>query len=327
MARIRKALISVSDKSGVVDLGRALVELGVELLSTGGTAKALADAGLAVTEIAKYTGFPEMLGGRVKTLHPRVHGGLLGIRDDAEHKRAMEDHQIDPIDLVVVNLYPFERTVAREGVARAEAIEQIDIGGPSMVRSAAKNHRFVGIVTDPSDYDRVVGELRDHDGELGDRLRRELALKAFQLTARYDAAIAAWMFEAERADGMTTDAFPGKQSLVADRVGELRYGENPHQQAALYHATGEPELGGVYGPMTLLWGKALSYNNVLDLDAAVGLVAEFDAPAASVIKHTNPAGCAVVVFGLMSISLNGRDKVSLRPRGSPLPIWLMLLLP
>jgi phosphoribosylaminoimidazolecarboxamide formyltransferase/IMP cyclohydrolase len=290
MARIRKALLSVSDKSGIVDLGRALVEQGVELLSTGGTCRALSDAGLPVTEIASYTGFPEMLSGRVKTLHPRVHGGLLGVRDDAEHRRAMEDHQIDPIDLVVVNLYPFEQTVARQDVGRAEAVEQIDIGGPAMVRSAAKNHRFVGIVTDPADYAGVVEDMRANGGELTERRRRALALKAFQLTARYDAAIAAWLFEAERAEGMTEEHFPGKYSLVADRMGELRYGENPHQNAAVYrYAT--------HGAHTLtaaqvLNGKALSYNNYVDLDAALRIASEFTEPFACVVKHNNPCGAA-----------------------------------
>ncbi|MHC4261073.1 MAG: bifunctional phosphoribosylaminoimidazolecarboxamide formyltransferase/IMP cyclohydrolase [Planctomycetota bacterium] len=290
MARIRKALLSVSDKSGIVELGRALVDLGIELLSTGGTCRTLSDAGLPVTEIASYTGFPEMLGGRVKTLHPKVHGGLLGIRDDAEHKRAMEDHMIDPIDLVVVNLYPFEKTVARGDVSRAEAIEQIDIGGPSMVRSAAKNHRFVGIVTNPADYDRVVAELRSNDGELGEKIRRELAVAAFQLTARYDAAISTWMFEAERSEGMTEDAFPGKHSLVADRVCELRYGENPHQKAALYrYAT--PGAHALTAAQVLN-GKALSYNNYVDLDAALRIASEFTEPFACVVKHNNPCGAA-----------------------------------
>ncbi|HKX45534.1 MAG TPA: bifunctional phosphoribosylaminoimidazolecarboxamide formyltransferase/IMP cyclohydrolase, partial [Planctomycetota bacterium] len=206
--RIERALISVSDKTGVVDFARELARLGVALLSTGGTYRALREAGVAVTEIAEHTGHPELMDGRVKTLHPKVHGGILALRDDPAHAGALSEHGIAPIDLVVVNLYPFEATVARPGVARAEAIEQIDIGGPSMLRSAAKNHRFVGVVTRPRDYARVLAELRENDRALSDGLRRELALRAFQTTARYDAAISAWLFEQERADGLTDDALP-----------------------------------------------------------------------------------------------------------------------
>jgi phosphoribosylaminoimidazolecarboxamide formyltransferase/IMP cyclohydrolase len=290
MVRVRRALLSVSDKTGLVELARALVELDVQVLSTGGTARTLLEAQVPVTEIAAYTGFPEMLDGRVKTLHPKVHGGLLGVRDEPAHRTAMEAHGIEPIDLLVVNLYPFERTVADPRVSRAEAIEQIDIGGPAMVRSAAKNHRFVAVVTDPADYARVSGELRENRGELSAGLRRELALKAFQMTARYDAAIAAWLFAAEVAEGRTAAAFPAAHAQAGERLAELRYGENSHQRAALYRTAG----AGAHSltAAQVLNGKQLSYNNYVDLDAALRLASEFREPFACVIKHNNPCGAA-----------------------------------
>jgi phosphoribosylaminoimidazolecarboxamide formyltransferase/IMP cyclohydrolase len=288
--RIQRALVSVSDKTGVEDLVRALTQMGVEVLSTGGTFAALRKAGLPVREVSDYTGFPEMMDGRVKTLHPKVHGGILALRDDERHQAAMAAHQIAPIDLVVVNLYPFEATVARSGIAREEAVEQIDIGGPSMVRSAAKNHRYVGIVTDPADYGRVLDELARNGGALSEDLRRELAAKAFGLTARYDAAIARWMFEAEQKDGKAHSAYPPSFSLAGVKVDELRYGENPHQTAALYRQSGtrEPCIAGA----KVLNGKQLSYNNLVDLDAALALAKEFDTPFVCVIKHNNPCGAA-----------------------------------
>jgi phosphoribosylaminoimidazolecarboxamide formyltransferase/IMP cyclohydrolase len=231
-----------------------------------------------------------MMDGRVKTLHPKIHGGLLALRDDAGHTASMEAHGIAGIDLVVVNLYPFEATVARPGVERAEAVEQIDIGGPSMVRSAAKNHRFVGIVTDPADYGRVLDELQRLEGGLSDELRRELACKAFSLTARYDAAISSWLFEQEVADGRTESGFPGSFAMAGVKELELRYGENPHQQAAFYRSGGtdEPSVAGA----EVLNGKALSYNNLVDLDAAHALAKEFDEPFVAVTKHNNPCGAA-----------------------------------
>lgn len=291
MHKIRRALISVSDKTGIEGFARTLTDYGIEILSTGGTRRSLAAAGIAVREVAEVTGFPEMMDGRVKTLHPRVHGGILALRDEPSHIAAMEAEGIPPIDLVVVNLYPFEQTVARQGVTRAEAIEQIDIGGPSMVRSAAKNHRYVGVVTDPRDYGRVMDDLQRHEGALSEELRRELAVKAFELTARYDAAISAWLFEVERSEGRSGSRFPRSFTFAGIEAKELRYGENPHQSAAFYRTPGtdEPSIA----TAEVLSGKALSYNNLVDLDAALALAKEFDEPFVAVTKHNNPCGAAV----------------------------------
>jgi phosphoribosylaminoimidazolecarboxamide formyltransferase/IMP cyclohydrolase len=288
--RIQRALISVSDKSGIENFARQLTQMGVEILSTGGTYAALKKGGVPVREVSDHTGFPEMMDGRVKTLHPKVHGGILALRDDAKHTGAMTEHGIAPIDLVVVNLYPFEATIARSGVTRAEAIENIDIGGPSMVRSAAKNHRFVGIVTEPADYGRVLDEMQKGEGALSEALRRELAAKAYALTARYDAAISAWMFEEERASGAISARFPDSFSLAGTKVADLRYGENPHQLAAFYRVGGtrEPSLASA----EIKNGKHLSYNNLVDLDAALALAREFDEPFVAVCKHNNPCGAA-----------------------------------
>ncbi|MCC6406969.1 MAG: bifunctional phosphoribosylaminoimidazolecarboxamide formyltransferase/IMP cyclohydrolase [Planctomycetes bacterium] len=288
--QVQRALVSVSDKTGLVEFVRSLSRLGVEILSTGGTHKALVDAGIPAREVSEYTGFPEMMHGRVKTLHPKVHGGILALRDEATHVAAMKEHAIAPIDLVVVNLYPFEATVAKPGVSRADAIEQIDIGGPSMVRSAAKNHRFVGIVTDPNDYARVLAELAEHGGALSENFKRELALKAYSLTARYDAAISAWLFEQERKDGLTKERYPDSAAFTGKRVSVLRYGENPHQTAALYVSAGAAEPS--VTTSEVLGGKALSYNNIVDLDAALALAKEFDEPFVAVVKHNNPCGAA-----------------------------------
>ena len=289
--KLRRALVSVSDKTGIENFARALSQMGVEILSTGGTYAALERAGVPVTEVSEYTGFPEMMDGRVKTLHPKVHGGILALREEASHTDAMSAHGIEGIDLVVVNLYPFESTVAKPDVSRADAIEQIDIGGPSMVRSAAKNHRYVGIVSDPEDYGRVLDELQKHEGGLSDELRRELACKAFALTARYDAAISRWMFEQETAEGLSESPFPPSFAFAGARELELRYGENPHQSAAFYRCggTGEPSVASA----EVLNGKALSYNNLVDLDAAHALAKEFDEPFVAVTKHNNPCGAAV----------------------------------
>ncbi len=284
---LRRALISVSDKTGLVDLGKALAARGVEILSTGGTAKALADAGIETREVSDYTGFPEMMDGRVKTLHPKVHGGLLALRDDPEHRAAMEAHGIEPIDLVVVNLYPFEDTVAG-GAAPQACIEQIDIGGPAMIRSAAKNHAFVTIVVDPEDYPAVIADLDALDGAVSFDLRRRLAARAYARTARYDAAIAAWFA------GQAGETFPETLTLTASRREILRYGENPHQSAAFYIAPGTPRPG--VSSARQLQGKALSYNNLGDTDAAFELVSEFapaDGAAVAIIKHANPCGVAV----------------------------------
>jgi len=281
MAKIRRALLSVSDKTGLLPLARVLATTGVELISTGGTAKALREAGLEVTDLSAYTGFPEMLDGRVKTLHPKVHGGLLYIRGNASHEAAARAHGIEPIDLVVVNLYPFEQTVARPNVTLSEAIENIDIGGPSMLRSAAKNHESVTVVSDPADY-AVVAEQIGAGGETTLELRRQLAAKVFARTAAYDAAIAAHL-EAAFAAGQPP-ALPPALRIQAPRAQALRYGENPHQAAALY--------GRFPDYFRQLHGKELSYNNILDLTAAASLVAEFagDKPTLAILKHTNPCG-------------------------------------
>ncbi|MFA5963822.1 MAG: bifunctional phosphoribosylaminoimidazolecarboxamide formyltransferase/IMP cyclohydrolase [Sphingomonas sp.] len=277
---IRRALLSVSDKTGIVELGRALAGKGVELVSTGGTAKALRDAGLAVKDISELTGFPEMMDGRVKTLHPKVHGGLLAVRDDPAHVASMAEHEIGAIDLVVVNLYPFEATVAK-GAARDEVIENIDIGGPSMVRSAAKNHAFVAIVTDPADYALVAGGSTT----LADRKR--LAAKAFAATAAYDAMIASWFAFADQGE-----QFPETLPLTLKLGTTLRYGENPHQAAAFYTPAG-PHVRGI-GQARQIQGKELSYNNYNDADAALELIAEFRdaAPSCVIVKHANPCGVA-----------------------------------
>ena len=291
MQRIQRALISVSDKTGIAALAQSLHELGVELLSTGGTHKAIAEAGVPVREVSEHTGFPEMMNGRVKTLHPKVHGGILALRDEASHVEAMEVHDIGGIDLVVVNLYPFEETVAKEGVTRAEAVEQIDIGGPSMVRSAAKNHRHVAILTDPTDYGRAVEEMQSTEGTISEEFRRELAAKAFALTARYDAAISGWLHGQEVADERTDSRWPSSYATAGLKKMELRYGENPHQTAAFYTTgdTGEPSAA----TAEVLNGKALSYNNFVDLDAAHNLAKEFSEPFVAVTKHNNPCGAAV----------------------------------
>ncbi|HEX6103310.1 MAG TPA: bifunctional phosphoribosylaminoimidazolecarboxamide formyltransferase/IMP cyclohydrolase, partial [Alphaproteobacteria bacterium] len=279
---IRRALLSVSDKTGLVELGRALAEAGAEILSTGGSARALQQAGVAVREVADFTGFPEILDGRVKTLHPRIHGGLLGRRNDAAHRAAMEAHDLPPIDLVAVNLYPFEATIAA-GADRETAIENIDIGGPALIRSAAKNHAHVAVLTDPAQYPELVQTLA---AEGGTRLplRRGLAAAAYARTASYDAAIAAW---AAREEG---ELFPERLTLAGQLAQQLRYGENPHQRAAFY-VTGERRSG--LAAATQLQGKELSYNNLNDTDAALELAAEFDEPAVVIVKHANPCGVAV----------------------------------
>ncbi|MBV7255351.1 bifunctional phosphoribosylaminoimidazolecarboxamide formyltransferase/IMP cyclohydrolase [Pacificimonas sp. WHA3] len=280
---VRRALLSVSDKTGLADFGRALAAAGVELISTGGTAKALRDAGLTVADVADVTGFPEMMDGRVKTLHPAVHGGLLGVRGHPEHEAAMREHGIAPIDLVVVNLYPFAQTVAR-GAERDEIIENIDIGGPSMVRSAAKNHASVAIVTDPADYTEIAREIAEGGTTSGTRKR--LAAKAYAATAAYDAAIASWFAFADQGQ-----MFPDMLPITMTRSEtELRYGENPHQKAALYVPMG-PHANGV-AQAEQVQGKALSYNNLNDAEGALELISEFrgDRPTVAIIKHANPCG-------------------------------------
>ena len=283
---IRRALLSVSDKEGLPQLGRALADRGVELVSTGGTAKALREAGLEVRDVSDLTGFPEMMDGRVKTLHPKVHGGLLALRDNEDHVASMQKHDIGAIDLVVVNLYPFEATVAK-GADRPEVIENIDIGGPSMVRSAAKNHQFVTIVTDPADYATLIAELESGKGGTSLDFRRKMAAKAFAATAAYDAMISQWFAFADQ-----QQQFPDYLSVGGKAPTVLRYGENPHQQAALYTPTG-PHAQGI-AQAEQLQGKELSYNNYNDADAALELCAEFagQEPAVVIVKHANPCGVA-----------------------------------
>jgi len=293
--KVRRALVSVHDKTGVIDFARGLAALGVEIVSTGGTARLLRDSGVVVRDVSEVTGFPEMLDGRVKTLHPKIHGGILARRDVPTHLEALERHGIPPIDLVVVALYPFEATVASAGVTAAEAIEQIDVGGPTMIRAAAKNHASVAVVTDPGQYRAVLDELTATGGELGDATRLRLAQDAFRRTARYDAAIAAWLSSSRASPIESADAraepFPAVLRLDLQRTLPLRYGENPHQGAALYRVPGAPAVG--LAGMKQLHGPELGYNNVLDFSAALGLLLEFDEPAAVVIKHTNPCGTAL----------------------------------
>lgn len=281
---MKRALISVSDKTGVVEFARALTEMDYEIVSTGGTAKALQAAGVAVTGISDVTGFPEILEGRVKTLHPSVHGGILA-KGTEEHMAVLAEHKIKPIDLVVVNLYPFQATVAKPDVTLEDAIENIDIGGPTMVRSAAKNHDRVGIVVNPSRYDSVIAELKEN-GALSLQTKRLLALEAFQHTAQYDAAISHYLSGAFGADPFSAEIAFGGQ-----KIQELRYGENPHQKAAFYRS-GIP-CSGTVANAKQLHGKELSYNNIVDVDAAWKLVNEFTQPAAAIIKHTNPCGTAI----------------------------------
>jgi phosphoribosylaminoimidazolecarboxamide formyltransferase/IMP cyclohydrolase len=283
MLKIKRALISVSDKTGLEELARTLHKFKVEIISTGGTAKAIAGLGIPVKDVSAYTGFPEMLNGRVKTLHPKIHGALLAIRDDKEHMATIAKHGIEPIDMVVVNLYPFEKTVVKPGVKLEEAIENIDIGGPSMLRSAAKNCRSVCVVCDTADYGRVIEEMRKSSGGVSDSLLRELGAKVFERTSEYDGAIYAYLKGQEK-------KFPEILKLKYRKLQDLRYGENPHQGAAFYRdvSSDEPSVSNA----AQLHGKELSFNNIIDLDAALEIVKELDAPSAAIIKHTNPCGAA-----------------------------------
>ena len=283
---LRRALISVSDKTGVVELARTLAERGVAILSTGGTARLLTEQGITVTEVSKHTGFPEIMDGRVKTLHPRIHGGLLGRRGVDES--VMSLHGIERIDLLVVNLYPFAETVARPACTYSEAIENIDIGGPAMVRAAAKNHDAVTVLVDPADYGALLGELEQHDGSTTPRLRAWLAAKAFAHTARYDTMVANYLQGRNPAPG---SAFPQSLPLVYEKVQDLRYGENPHQQAAFYRDV--TPRGPSVSNARLLQGKELSFNNIADADTAIECVRQFSEPACVIVKHANPCGVAV----------------------------------
>lgn len=289
---IKQALISVSDKTGVLEFARALSGMGVNILSTGGTAKLLAENGISVTEVADYTGFPEMLDGRVKTLHPKVHGGILARRDFPEHVSALEKHGIPNIDMVVVNLYPFQETVAREHCSLEDAIENIDIGGPAMLRSSAKNHKDVVVICDPTDYSQVLSELNTNKGEVTYETKFILAKKVFAHTAQYDGAITNY-FTSLGADKQhaTRSAYPSTLNLHFEKVQEMRYGENPHQSAAFYRES-NPQVGALAN-YTQLQGKELSYNNIADADAAWECVKTFDESACVIIKHANPCGVAV----------------------------------
>lgn len=290
MRRVSRALISVSNKDGILDLAKGLSALGIEILSTGGTAKLLRDAGVPVKDVSEFTGFPEMLDGRVKTLHPKVHGGLLGRRNNPDHVQQMLQYGIEPIDLVVVNLYPFEQTVARPGCTLEEAIENIDIGGPTMLRSAAKNYTDVAVVVSPRDYARVLEEIRKH-GEVSARTRFELCRTVFLHTARYDSAISTWLDSQVPDDEKTR--FPNILTLHLEKLQNLRYGENPHQQAAFYREFGrkEPSVSGA----RQLHGKEMSFNNFVDANSALELVKEYHQTAAVIVKHNNPTGVATAV--------------------------------
>jgi phosphoribosylaminoimidazolecarboxamide formyltransferase/IMP cyclohydrolase len=282
--RIQRALLSVSDKRGIVDFARGLAELGVEIVSTGGTAAALTEAGLEVRAIGDYTGFPEIMDGRVKTLHPKLYAGLLAVRDNEEHLAQADEQNIEFVDLVCVNLYPFERTAAKRGVGEAEVIENIDIGGPTMLRAAAKNHAYAAVVVKPESYDAVLEELRDAGGTLSMPTRESLAAEAFAYTARYDTAIARWFAE-------KGDDFPPLVIRAYEKVVDLPYGENPHQRAAYYAQIGTRM--NVLSQVKQHHGKQISYNNILDLDSARTMVSEFEVPACVIVKHNNPCGAAL----------------------------------
>ncbi|MBN3038203.1 MAG: bifunctional phosphoribosylaminoimidazolecarboxamide formyltransferase/IMP cyclohydrolase [Candidatus Omnitrophica bacterium] len=307
MLKVKRALISVSDKTGIEELAKTLNEFGVEILSTGGTAKRIKDLGIAVKDVSEYTGFPEMMNGRVKTLHPKIHGGLLAVRDDLAHMEQAKAHNISMIDMVVVNLYPFEKTVAREDVTLEEAIENIDIGGPSMLRSAAKNHRSVAVITNPSTYADIIKELKEKKGFLSEPTLRHLAVEVFRRTAEYDAAIYKFLCDTSKMRGEE------KLNLSFVKVQDLRYGENPHQKAAFYRDASASEAG--ISNARQLQGKELSFNNIIDLNAAIEIVKEFDQPGASVIKHTNPCGAATA-SSLEDAYLNALDCDRLSAFGS-----------
>lgn len=287
MKPVRRALISVSDKTGILEFAESLTAMNVAILSTGGTYKVLSEAGLPVTEVSEYTGFPEMMDGRVKTLHPKIHGGLLGRRgkDDA----VMSEHGIDPIDMVVVNLYPFEATVAKPDCSLEDAIENIDIGGPTMLRSAAKNHNDVAVVTDPADYDRILAEMQSNNGQLSHATRFDLAIKTFEQTSRYDGAISNYFGKMFSQD--ESDTFPRTYNTQYVKKQSMRYGENPHQNAAFYTERNPTEAS--ISTATQIQGKELSFNNIADTDAALELVKTFEETACVIVKHANPCGVAV----------------------------------
>ncbi len=288
MIKVKRALISVSDKTGLVDFARGLQKMAIEIISTGGTAALLRSANLAVKEVSEYTGFPEMLDGRVKTLHPKIHGGLLALRENPEHLKQIAAHGIGLIDMVVVNLYPFEQTIRKKDISLQEAIENIDIGGPSMLRSAAKNYKSVAVVCNPKRYNEILSELNNNGGILSDKVLTSLSMEAFERTCRYDGAIYDFLNNRFKGDN-SFSSFPKDLTLAFSKSQDLRYGENPHQAAAFYRdSAGHQGLAG----LRQLQGKELSFNNILDLNAAVELIHEFDLPTAVIVKHNNPCGIA-----------------------------------
>ncbi|NQT23681.1 MAG: bifunctional phosphoribosylaminoimidazolecarboxamide formyltransferase/IMP cyclohydrolase [Candidatus Omnitrophica bacterium] len=287
--KIKRALISVSDKTGLKELALILYELDVEILSTGGTARAIKEFGIPVVDVSEYTGFPEIMNGRVKTLHPKIHGGLLAVRSNDSHKKQAKEHGIGMIDMVVVNLYPFEKTVAKENVSLEEAIENIDIGGPSMLRSAAKNYKSVAVVMDPAAYGKVIKELKGNKGSLNEKTLKDLALQVFERTSAYDHAIHTYLSKKKSAYKIQ-EGFPDKVTIELEKIQDLRYGENPHQKAAFYKDS--RFIGAGLIGSRQLQGKELSFNNIMDLDAVISAVSEFKEPAAVIIKHTTPCGIA-----------------------------------
>ncbi|MCF8054327.1 MAG: bifunctional phosphoribosylaminoimidazolecarboxamide formyltransferase/IMP cyclohydrolase, partial [Deltaproteobacteria bacterium] len=305
--RIKRALISVTDKQGIVEFGKSLAEMGVEIISTGGTAKQLRDNGISVVDVSDYTGFPEMMDGRLKTLHPKIHGGLLALRDNSEHVKSMNIHGISQIDLAVINLYQFENTVAKDGCTLEQAVENIDIGGPTMLRAAAKNYRFVSVVIDPLDYPKIIKELEERGG-ISEDTNFALMVKVFQTTARYDAAISNYLGKIE--GGLNNKPFPETLTLQFSLAQGLRYGENPHQNAAFYREA-DTKLASI-ATAQQLQGKELSYNNIMDADAAWQMVCEFDSPAVIIVKHANPCGAAVSKEGISAayIKALATDPVS-----------------
>jgi phosphoribosylaminoimidazolecarboxamide formyltransferase / IMP cyclohydrolase len=282
LRKINRALISLSDKTGAIEFAKSLSEFGVQIISTGGTAKSLRDAGIVVTDVSEITGFPEMMDGRVKTLHPKIHGAFLALRDNEHHVASMKEHGIQPIDMVVVNLYPFEKTIAKQGVMLGEAVENIDIGGPAMIRSAAKNWQDVAVITDPAKYEPIISEMRENEGSLSLETRQALAAQAYTRTANYDIAISSFLVKQISSE----ETLPQSVNINLAKVADLRYGENPHQKAALYSSG---ESGGIANAEQL-HGKEMSYNNYVDAEAAWNLVQDFDELAVAIIKHTNPSG-------------------------------------
>jgi phosphoribosylaminoimidazolecarboxamide formyltransferase / IMP cyclohydrolase len=309
MNLIKRVLISVTDKKGIVEFARELAAFNVEILSTGGTAAQIRNSGIAVRDVSDYTGFPEMMDGRLKTLHPKIHGGLLALRDKAEHMQSLADHGIELIDMVVINLYEFEKTVAQEGCSLDHAIENIDIGGPTMLRAASKNYRFVSVVTDPEDYGKIIAEMKETGGKISEATNFALAVKTFQTTARYDGAISNYLGKLAPYGGETRD-FPDTFTMQFAKAQDLRYGENPHQKAVFYRET-DPTIPAISNARQIQ-GKELSYNNIMDSDAAWQAVSDFTLPAAVIMKHANPCGAAAFAGELVDVYLNAlaTDPVS-----------------